>query len=289
MCGSVPPFWAGHRLYGPKNGERSHFSVSRQTKAASAQKKADKAPAQQEEDKTIYKVVVNHEEQYSIWPAYKDIPQGWSDTGKTGTKDECLAYIKEVWTDMRPLSLKKKMEADAEVKLDKTAVSALLLELKADLKHFIDEAAVSAIGRKWSARGDLAGQSRTPILNILFEDVKSVVGRKETEDKIWASWKTVGVKQTPPQPPTGLQVVSDSSPTAAPTPSPARAGHEQGTVKSFNLAKGFGFIARKQGADLFFDHTSVVGLENLKAGGKVEFKVVQGPKGAQAQNVVKIQ
>jgi uncharacterized protein YbdZ (MbtH family) len=62
------------------------------------------------EDTTIYKVVVNHEEQYSIWPEYKENPLGWVDVGKSGLKAECLAYIKEVWTDMRPLSLRKKME-----------------------------------------------------------------------------------------------------------------------------------------------------------------------------------
>lgn len=64
----------------------------------------------EEDDKTIYKVVVNHEEQYSIWPEYKANPAGWNDVGKAGPKAECLAYIKEVWTDMRPLSLRKKME-----------------------------------------------------------------------------------------------------------------------------------------------------------------------------------
>ena len=63
-----------------------------------------------EEDLTIYKVVVNHEEQYSIWPDYKENPLGWRDAGKVGTKQECLEYIKEVWTDMRPLSLRKKLE-----------------------------------------------------------------------------------------------------------------------------------------------------------------------------------
>jgi uncharacterized protein YbdZ (MbtH family) len=62
------------------------------------------------EDTTTYNVVVNHEEQYSIWPDYKEIPKGWKKAGKTGPKAECLAYIKEVWTDMRPLSLRKKME-----------------------------------------------------------------------------------------------------------------------------------------------------------------------------------
>src|SRR5215213_591636 len=66
------------------------------------------------EDTTIYKVVVNHEEQYSIWPDYKENPLGWRDVGKVGPKAECLAYIKEVWTDMRPLSLRKKMEEMAK-------------------------------------------------------------------------------------------------------------------------------------------------------------------------------
>jgi uncharacterized protein YbdZ (MbtH family) len=66
------------------------------------------------EDTTTYKVVLNHEEQYSIWPEYKENPLGWKDGGKVGSKAECLAYIKEVWTDMRPLSLRKKMEEMAK-------------------------------------------------------------------------------------------------------------------------------------------------------------------------------
>jgi len=65
----------------------------------------------EEEDKTKYKVVINHEEQYSIWPADRENPLGWRDIGKSGLKPECLAYIKEIWTDMRPLSLRKQMEA----------------------------------------------------------------------------------------------------------------------------------------------------------------------------------
>jgi MbtH protein len=64
------------------------------------------------EDKTIYKAVVNDEEQYSIWPAHKDNPLGWYDTGKSGTKTECLDYIEQVWTDMRPLSLRRRMEQE---------------------------------------------------------------------------------------------------------------------------------------------------------------------------------
>lgn len=56
-----------------------------------------------------FKVVINHEEQYSIWPAYKEVPAGWREAGKQGLKEECLAYINEVWTDMRPLSLRQAM------------------------------------------------------------------------------------------------------------------------------------------------------------------------------------
>ncbi len=49
-------------------------------------------------------------EQYSIWPDYKEIPLGWKDAGMIGPKTESLVFIKEIWTDMRPLSLRNKME-----------------------------------------------------------------------------------------------------------------------------------------------------------------------------------
>ncbi len=67
----------------------------------------------EEEDIAVYKVVVNHEEQYSIWPADRENALGWRDAGKTGVKQECLDHIETVWTDMRPLSLRKKMEEAA--------------------------------------------------------------------------------------------------------------------------------------------------------------------------------
>jgi MbtH protein len=71
--------------------------------------------AWEEDENAVYKVVVNHEEQYSIWPDYKEIPAGWRAVGKAGLKADCLEYIKEVWTDMRPLSLRKQMaEREAE-------------------------------------------------------------------------------------------------------------------------------------------------------------------------------
>ncbi|MEO7178684.1 MAG: MbtH family NRPS accessory protein [Allosphingosinicella sp.] len=65
-----------------------------------------------DEDSTVYKVVVNAEEQYSIWPDDRDNPSGWSDAGKSGTKAECMDYIGEVWTDMRPKSLREAIERE---------------------------------------------------------------------------------------------------------------------------------------------------------------------------------
>jgi MbtH protein len=65
---------------------------------------------QDQADTVLYKVVVNHEEQYSIWPVERANAPGWSDGGKSGSKAECLAYIQEVWTDLRPLSLRQHME-----------------------------------------------------------------------------------------------------------------------------------------------------------------------------------
>ncbi|HEY4214114.1 MAG TPA: MbtH family NRPS accessory protein [Steroidobacteraceae bacterium] len=64
---------------------------------------------EEDDDTTVYLVLVNEEEQYSLWPKYNDVPKGWKSV-KEGNKAECLAYVKEVWTDMRPLSLRKHME-----------------------------------------------------------------------------------------------------------------------------------------------------------------------------------
>jgi MbtH protein len=65
---------------------------------------------------TIFRVVVNHEEQYSIWPDYLDIPNGWREVGVSGPKPHCLQHIEQVWTDMRPLSLRRHMEGLAQAK-----------------------------------------------------------------------------------------------------------------------------------------------------------------------------
>lgn len=73
---------------------------------------------------TIFNVVVNHEEQYSIWPDFKEIPAGWRAVGKTGAKQECLDYIETVWTDMRPLSLRKFMDEQAQAQSQAQAEGA---------------------------------------------------------------------------------------------------------------------------------------------------------------------
>jgi len=61
-----------------------------------------------------FAVVANHEEQYSIWPVGRELPPGWRATGFAGSKEACLTHIDEVWTDMRPLSLRQRMDADAD-------------------------------------------------------------------------------------------------------------------------------------------------------------------------------
>jgi MbtH protein len=64
------------------------------------------------EPEELYIVVMNHQGQYSIWPKDRALPAGWKEGGKSGSKDECLGYIQDVWIDMRPLRLIQKMEAD---------------------------------------------------------------------------------------------------------------------------------------------------------------------------------
>jgi MbtH protein len=85
-------------------------------------KEQEKAMSNQEQDDTtIYKVVLNHEEQYSIWPVDMPNPLGWIDANKSGSKAECLEYVKEVWTDMRPLSLRKRMDEAAQAPIGESA------------------------------------------------------------------------------------------------------------------------------------------------------------------------
>ncbi|MFJ1885703.1 MbtH family protein [Streptomyces sp. NPDC088137] len=68
---------------------------------------------QQRAEETLYRVVLNDEEQYSIWWADRALPAGWHAEGREGTREECLARITEIWTDLRPLSLRRRMDATA--------------------------------------------------------------------------------------------------------------------------------------------------------------------------------
>lgn len=63
-------------------------------------------------DLDAYVVLINAEEQYSIWPSWKEIPSGWQSAGKVGSKMECMEYVEAVWRDMRPLSLRKHSDQD---------------------------------------------------------------------------------------------------------------------------------------------------------------------------------
>jgi MbtH protein len=63
-----------------------------------------------DDENAIFKVVLNHEGQYSIWPKNRDLPSGWKEDGTEGGKQVCLDHIEKVWTDMRPLSLRQAMD-----------------------------------------------------------------------------------------------------------------------------------------------------------------------------------
>lgn len=65
-----------------------------------------------DEDGTFL-VLINEEGQHSLWPHSINVPQGWTQVGPTGSREECLAYVEQNWTDMRPLSLIRQMEEDA--------------------------------------------------------------------------------------------------------------------------------------------------------------------------------
>ncbi|NUR62194.1 MAG: MbtH family NRPS accessory protein [Catenulispora sp.] len=59
-----------------------------------------------------FKVLINHEEQYSLWPADTPVPGGWNETGVLASKAECDQYIEENWTDMRPKSLRIALDGE---------------------------------------------------------------------------------------------------------------------------------------------------------------------------------
>jgi len=65
------------------------------------------ARMEREDESGTYAVVVNDEQQYAIWPVIRDLPVGWKESGYRGSRSDCLAHIEMVWTDMRPLSVRR--------------------------------------------------------------------------------------------------------------------------------------------------------------------------------------
>ena len=65
------------------------------------------------DDNGTYQVLVNDEEQHSLWPVGKELPEGWRRAGKEGSKQDCMDHVDAVWTDMRPRSLRERMAADS--------------------------------------------------------------------------------------------------------------------------------------------------------------------------------
>ena len=72
-----------------------------------------------DDERTEYQVLVNHEEQYSLWPSFKQIPKGWEQVGPFGNKETCLAWIEEVWTDITPLSVRRQLEEAVSARKEK--------------------------------------------------------------------------------------------------------------------------------------------------------------------------
>ncbi len=85
---------------------------AKQTRATAKHPKKDAMSREDDDDSRIYRVVVNHEEQYSLWPQDRPLPGGWRASGMTGTKLQCMAHVDEVWTDMRPLSVRQSVAVD---------------------------------------------------------------------------------------------------------------------------------------------------------------------------------
>jgi uncharacterized protein YbdZ (MbtH family) len=123
-------------------------------------------------DDTIYRVVVNHEEQYSIWPADRECPLGWRDAGKTGAKSECLAHIESVWTDMRPLSLRRQMESPTRTSVISDIVTAGELDdPRDDLVAYLSQGEHPVQATATSAE-QFIERVRSGYVNIRFTDTR---------------------------------------------------------------------------------------------------------------------
>jgi MbtH protein len=128
-----------------------------------------------EEDTREYQVLVNSEEQYSLWLAGQAIPNGWRQVGPKGQKQVCLDYVKEVWTDMRPLSVRKAME-----------------------KYQAEQAARKAAEAEAAANGQSAEGASTAEGAASVENTESAATAESAE----ATENIEKAESTPPQQPT---------------------------------------------------------------------------------------
>jgi uncharacterized protein YbdZ (MbtH family) len=125
-----------------------------------------------------YCVVVNDEEQYSIWPTERDMPAGWHNVGKVGTKQECLDHIEVIWTDMRPLSLRKKME---EWKNNPPPPRSIEMPEEHDEPSLVDRLCAGDHKVIASLRPDRTAQALQEAINRQYVLVKFTETRGQTE------------------------------------------------------------------------------------------------------------
>ena len=147
----------------------------------------------EEEDKTIYKAVLNHEEQYSIWAADRDMPLGWKETGKQGLNPEVLDWIGQVWTDMRPLSLQKKMAEDEERRKHEPPPPPPPPSKPDDLLDRLSKDQEVIAGANTTTVEDLKGQVDRGYVHVKFTQTKGgtdlgVRAIKELSDFSKADW-----------------------------------------------------------------------------------------------------
>ena len=125
-----------------------------------------------------YSVIVKHEEQYCIWPTEEDLPNGWKSVGKHGEKAECIDYIKTVWTDMRPLSLRRKRDEASKrpsviVAEETVPPGKSLIDRLADVEHRV----TVDIGDEKSAEGLTLSRSFARVLTLILSGEVAVPQR----------------------------------------------------------------------------------------------------------------
>lgn len=163
--------------------------------------------------------------------------------------------------------------------LDKAAVDSLIEEFSRDLADLVgDEEDADVIVGRWKKRTDIVGKTRSQALHLLFEDVVAVVEDGKKRNKVWLTWETN--ERNPPKPPP-----------AAAEGDCSKAKTEQGTIKFYSETRGYGYIIRQGGAELFLHSSAILGSGDslkLKEGDRVRFLAVQGPKNLLAKCVAKI-